>query len=34
MGFTGLALGAMMARAAEEPTWRPPDGKQIQEILA
>ena len=27
MGFTGLALGAMMARADEEPTWRPPDGK-------
>jgi hypothetical protein len=27
MGFTGLALGAMMARADEEPKWRPPDGK-------
>jgi len=27
MGFTGLALGAMMAHADEEPAWRPPDGK-------
>ena len=27
MGFTGLALGALMARADEEPAWRPPDGK-------
>ena len=27
MGFTGLALGAIMARADEEPKWRPPDGR-------
>jgi hypothetical protein len=27
MGFTGLALGAMMARADDDAHWRPPDGK-------
>jgi hypothetical protein len=26
MGFTGLALGAMFARADDEARWRPPDG--------
>jgi hypothetical protein len=27
MGFTGLALGSLLARADDEATWRPPDGK-------
>jgi len=27
MGFTGLALGAMFARADDESSWRPPDGR-------
>jgi len=27
MGFTGLALGSLLARADDEAGWRPPDGK-------
>ncbi len=27
MGFTGLALGSLLARADDEAQWRPPDGK-------
>jgi hypothetical protein len=27
MGFTGLALGSLLARADDEAAWRPPDGK-------